>query len=72
MTCKAINNPRCYRCEKPYKEHTGPLTLSGKKYTEVLDVLYYRCSGCGGLLLPRDTVLAIEQAEADRQMEPGD
>jgi hypothetical protein len=58
---------KCYSCESTYNEYKGSLVLESKfigSYTVSLSQ-YYKCSGCGELLLPKEASSIMEAREKE-------
>ncbi|MBC8198973.1 MAG: hypothetical protein H8E80_02845 [Desulfobacteraceae bacterium] len=58
---------KCYTCGNIYSEHEGTLELHNKSIGSYNIYLakYYKCSGCGALLFPKETAKKIESKEEE-------
>jgi len=58
---------KCYTCGNIYSEHKGILELHNKSIGSynVYLAKYYKCSGCGALLFPKETAKKIESKEEE-------
>ena len=58
---------RCYTCGNVYIEHEGTLELSNKTIGNYnVDLAkYYKCSGCGSIIYPKETLNLISKKEKE-------
>jgi hypothetical protein len=58
---------RCYACGNVYIEHKGTLELCNKTIGNYSIYLakYYKCSGCGSIMYPKETLNLISKKEKE-------